>query len=119
MELKIVVDDIPPSNNRFMGKGSIKQQAHIYQDIKRQWAMFIRAAVGRKKPIHPIEKAIVKITYYFPNLIRRDPDNYSGKFILDGLVNAGVLIDDSFKNIELILEGKLDRDNPRTEIKIS
>lgn len=49
---------------------------------------------------------------------RRDPDNYSGKFLLDGLVRAGVLQDDSFSHIDLRLMGSLDRDNPRTEVLV-
>ena len=66
----------------------------------------------------PVKKAEVKIIYYFATKHRRDPDNYSGKFILDGLVNAGILEDDSFGNVELVLRGRVDRKNPRTEIEI-
>ena len=118
MNMTIVINEIPPSNNKFMGKGSVKNHAHDYQQRKKYWAWLIMAAVGRNKPKKPIKRASVTITYYFPNLIRRDPDNYSGKFINDGLVNAGILEDDSFNNVNLSLRGKLDRDNPRTEITI-
>ena len=52
-------------------------------------------------------------------ILRRDPDNYSGKFILDGLVKAGIIADDSFSNIDLRLCGKVDKKNPRTEIEIT
>lgn len=116
--MKLIINDIPPSNNKFMGRGSKKFQSFEYQDIKKQWAMLIRLSVGRSKPKKAIEKAIVTITYYFPNRIRRDPDNYSGKFINDGLVKAGVLKDDSFKNIHLVLKGDYDKENPRTEVEI-
>lgn len=116
--VKLIINDIPPSNNKFMGNGSVKKQAHEYQNIKKQWAILIRLAVGRNKPKEAIEKAIVTITYFFPNRIRRDPDNYSGKFINDGLVKAGVLVDDSFNNVELRLIGNYDKDDPRTEIEI-
>ncbi len=116
--MKLIINDIPPSNNKFMGKGSVNKQRFEYQDIKKQWAMLVRLAVGRDKPKQAIEKAIVTITYYFPNRIRRDPDNYAGKFINDGLVKAGVLEDDSFNNIHLVLKGDYDKENPRTEIEI-
>lgn len=115
--MKLIINEIPPSNNKFMGRGSKKYHAFKYQDVKKQWAMLIRLAVGRK-PKETIGKAIVTITYYFPNRIRRDPDNYSGKFVLDGLVKAGVLADDSFNNVELRLVGAYDKDDPRTEIEI-
>ena len=49
---------------------------------------------------------------------RRDPDNYSGKMLLDPLVREGILIDDSFDVVTLVLGGKVDKKNPRTEIEI-
>ena len=58
------------------------------------------------------------IKYYFKTRVRHDPDNYSGKFILDGLVKAGILQDDSFNNIQLILKASVDKEKPRTEINI-
>src|SRR5690606_40521196 len=44
----------------------------------------------------PFEKAICTLTYHFPDRRRRDPDNFSGKFIMDPLVAEGFLVDDSF-----------------------
>lgn len=49
---------------------------------------------------------------------RHDPDNYNGKFILDGLREAGIIEDDSFSNVELQLCGSYDKENPRTEIEV-
>ena len=72
----------------------------------------------RPKPKQPIRWATVKITYFFPDNRRRDPDNYAGKMILDGLTAAGVIVDDSFGCIELILKGECDRSNPRTEVEV-
>lgn len=82
-------------------------------------AWLIKASIKRaEKPKKPLEKAIVHITYFFKNKIRRDPDNYSGKMLLDPLVREGILTDDSFTNITLILEAGCDKNNPRTEIEI-
>lgn len=72
----------------------------------------------RPKPEKPLAQAIVTLRYYFPAATRRDPDNYSGKMILDGLTKAGIIQDDSFSHIRLELEGRVDRGNPRTEIEI-
>lgn len=69
------------------------------------------------KPPQALKKAAVKLVYHFPNAIRRDPDNYSGKMILDGLVSAGILADDSFNCIELQLSAIYDKGN-YTEIII-
>jgi len=113
--IKLIIPEIPPSNNKFMGRGSKNYQAFTYQEEKQKWAWLVQAAI-KKKLVKPIEKAVVNITYYFPDKRRRDPDNYSGKFILDGLTKAGIIKDDSFDNIELVLAGRVDRENPRTEI---
>ncbi len=115
--MKYVINDIPPSNNKYMGRGS-KGHNFVYQDDKKMWAWLVSAAVGRIKPRTPYKKSIVTITYYFKTKHRRDPDNYSGKFILDGLVKAKVIEDDSFSNIQLRLKGSYDKDKPRTEIEI-
>lgn len=115
---KFIVNQIPPSNNQFMGRGSRKHQAYAYQAIKKEWAWLIKEAVGRDGPKEPLVKSRLRLTYFFPTRHRRDPDNYSGKFILDGLVLAQVIEDDSFSNIRLELVGKHDKENPRVEIEV-
>lgn len=109
------IDAVPPSTNKYLGNSN---NFNIYRRDKKQWEWLIKAAVGRDKPKRPVEQAVVQITYYFRDSRRRDPDNYAGKFLCDGLVKAGVLQDDSFKNIELVLRGRVDRKNPRVEITI-
>ena len=114
--MKIVINDIPPSNNRYMGK---TYNYAVYQEEKKRWHWLIKASIKRaEKPKKPIEKAIVHITYYFKNKTRRDPDNYSGKMLLDPLVREGILVDDSFAAVTLVLDAGYDKDNPRTEIEI-
>lgn len=114
---KYVIDDIPESNNKYMGR-TAKGFHFVYQEDKKNWEWLVKAAVGKNRPKNPIEKSIVTLIYYFPTKHRRDPDNYSGKFLLDGLVKSGVIKDDSFNCIDLRLVGKVDRDNPRTEIVV-
>lgn len=115
--MKYTIKEIPPSNNKYIGKGGRGKNLK-YQQEKRKWEWLILEATNKSKPNKPIKKSIVELTYYFPTKHRRDPDNYSGKFILDGLVKAGVIEDDSFKCINLQLIGKYDKNNPRTEIRI-
>lgn len=81
----------------------------------------IKAALQKvKKPSVPLNRAVVTISYYFKSKGRRDPDNYSGKMLLDPLVKEGVIVDDSFDAIELrIKKGGVDKLNPRTEIEIT
>lgn len=113
----LIIPDIPPSNNKYQGRGSQKEHIIDYQEEKTKWGWLVRAHIN-KKPKKPFERAIVKITYYFPDKRRRDPDNYSGKFILDGLVDSNIIADDSFFNIKLILDAKTDRDKPRTMVEV-
>lgn len=112
--MKIVVNQIPPSNNKYMGNS---RNFNEYRKTKEYWHWLIRAAI-RETPRKPIEKAIVHIKYYFPDKRRRDPDNYSGKMLLDPLVREGILQDDSFNNVELRLSAAVDRKAPRTEIVV-
>lgn len=112
--LKITVHDIPPSNNNYMGNS---HSFHVYRREKEKWHWLIKAAI-KEKPKLPCKRATVRITYYFKDKRRRDPDNYSGKFILDPLVREGILADDSFNNVRLVLDAYVDRANPRTEIEI-
>lgn len=80
----------------------------------------IKAALQKvKKPSVPYAQAVVTILYYFKDNRRHDPDNYSGKMILDPLVKEGVIVDDSFDVIELrVKKGGVDKLNPRTEIEV-
>ncbi|MCH5186817.1 MAG: RusA family crossover junction endodeoxyribonuclease [Oscillospiraceae bacterium] len=112
--MKIVVNAIPPSNNKFIDNS---HSFNVYRREKQKWHWLIKAAITEKPP-EPIEKAIVRITYFFPDRRRRDPDNYSGKFILDPLTREGIIADDDFKHVRLELAAEVDRLNPRTEIEI-
>lgn len=113
MTYKYIIPAIPPSNNKFIGKTDY----HKYQKVKKEWAQLI-AMVCKPRPPAPLDGVTVRLTYYFANRIRHDPDNYSGKVILDGLVKAGIIRDDSFECIKLEIAGDYDKGNPRTEIEV-
>lgn len=109
-----IIPEIPPSNNKFIGRTNRWE----YQKTKKEWCNYINIFCN-PKPVEPIKKAIVNLIYFFPDKIKRDPDNYSGKMILDGLVQVGILKDDNFDCIDLnIKKGGVDKENPRTEISI-
>lgn len=110
---KYIVNEIPPSLNKYLGNSHSYQ---IYRQDKDHWEWLVRLAIKNDRPQKPFEKAEVIITYFFGNRRRHDSDNYSGKFINDGLVKAGVLKDDSFKCMDLKVKGDTDLNNPRTEI---
>lgn len=109
-----IIPAIPPSTNKYAGRENVWE----YRKLKQQWKDMI-CLICREKPPNPLERATVKITYFFPTKTRHDPDNYAGKMILDGLTAAKIIKDDSFDCIELVLRGDYDKDNPRVEIEIT
>lgn len=114
MTYTYTIPEVPPSNNKFIGRTN----KWAYQAEKKRWAEIINLFC-RPKPDKPVENAIVTLLYHFADKRRRDPDNFSGKMILDGLVKARILVDDSFDNIKLVLvQGESDRNKPRTVIEI-
>ena len=88
-----------------------------YQKTKREWSQIIRTAI-KEKPVEPLKKAVVHIHYVFADKRRRDPDNYSGKMILDAIVKHGMIEDDSFSNIELKLSASYQKGVKQTRVRI-
>lgn len=91
-----------------------------YAAMKRQYTNAIAALA--KAELQPVEVYPVRIfcDWYCRNR-RKDCDNiaHGKKNILDGLVKAGVLRDDSFKCVaELRDRFFVDRENPRIEVRI-
>jgi Holliday junction resolvase RusA-like endonuclease len=107
------IPQIPPSLNRFAGR----KNEWEYRELKQEWKDMVYL-LCRPLPQSPIPRATVTLTYYFGSRGRRDPDNYSGKMILDGLTAAGIIQDDSFQHIDLRVQGRYDKANPRTEITV-
>jgi Holliday junction resolvase RusA-like endonuclease len=67
-----------------------------------------------------MEKIDLAITWYEPNK-RRDKDNIMAgqKFILDGLVQAGVIANDGWKQIgDITHRFRVDKANPRIEVEL-
>lgn len=114
--MKIIVNGIPPSLNQFAGR----ENSWAYRDAKETWTNLV-AYLARNHPDRPKEPypfASVTIRYFFPDRRRRDPDNYCGKFLLDGLTKAGIITDDDFRHIRLSVSGECDPRSPRTEITV-
>jgi Holliday junction resolvase RusA-like endonuclease len=66
-----------------------------------------------------IQGCKMECTSYLKTKIRADVDNMSPKFLIDGLVEAGFIVDDDYKHIHsLTLKIDYDKDRPRTEILV-
>lgn len=88
--------------------------------LKQKWKDFIKWFVEEQGYSNlRIEQCEVEQTIYYNNNRRHDIDNSVPKFVLDGLIEGGMIVDDDSKHIQkLTLMCDVDKDNPRTEIKI-
>lgn len=110
--MKITINAIPPTINKYIGRSNIWQ---YQQDKKAYHKAIVMSTIG----INPkYDKCRIKVTYYFKDKRRHDPSNYD-KFLLDGLVEANIIKDDNYSVIEEFTTiGKYDKDNPRVEVEI-
>lgn len=115
--MTITVPGVPPSLNRFAGR----ENTWEYRETKQKWTAAVKYAcrASRGRPKEPYQRAVVSIVYYFPDRRRRDADNYAGKFLLDGLTRAGVIVDDDLRHITTIIRGECDPKNPRTVLTVT
>ena len=100
---------IPPGQNRLtrVGRQGWRQAA----GWKRTWDQRAAAAIAAARAAgtwdgRPFPQAVVRVVYHFADRRRRDPDNYTAatKLFLDAFVEAGVLVDDSFQHVTLVVE---------------
>lgn len=92
---------IPSSNNKYIGR-HVKTNKDYISEKKKIFALIYYSTL-KTKPKKPFKKSILQLFYNFPDKKRRDPDNYSGKMIIDALVKSGIIEDDSFKNVLLLI----------------
>lgn len=121
MTYKIVIPGELPDLNTIIAeskRGRGKWQP--YNEMKQEYTNIVAwiAKSGIKKQL---EKIDLEITWICKNR-RKDKDNISGggtKFILDGLVAAGVIENDGWKQIgDIYHKFKVDKHNPRVEVEI-
>lgn len=114
--MMVTIEGVPPSMNAFAGRSNVWE----YRATKKKWTWAVKTAclANKDRPKEPWENATVEITYFFPDRRRRDHDNYAGKFVLDGLTRAGVIVDDDLRHISVLVRGGYDKEFARTQILI-
>lgn len=114
--IRLTIPGVPPSLNRTAGRANVWD----YRATKKKWTEAVVWAIRAAKirPEKPYDRARVLITYYFPTAARHDADNYSGKYLLDGLTQGGIIVDDDLKHISTAIRGEIDREHPRTVILV-
>ena len=89
--------------------------------LKQKWKDFIVWFIEDQgyTNLH-INRCEMTFSTYYPNTRRHDVDNSTPKFILDGFVQSGFVVDDDSEHIEsLTLRCFSDVERPRTEITVT
>ena len=89
--------------------------------LKQRWKDFIRWYVEEQGYSNlRIKRCEIRQVIYYPTNRRHDIDNSTPKFVLDGLVESGMIVDDDCTHItKLTLECGVDKEHPRTELYIN
>jgi Holliday junction resolvase RusA-like endonuclease len=95
IELEVDVPGIPPNPNRRLHYQALGRERKEFRGWTKLAALAAMADSGHADD-YPLKAAIVEATFFVKVRRRRDPDNLiaSLKPLLDGLVDAGVLVDD-------------------------
>lgn len=114
---KIIIKGRLPGRNE--SEKAARSHWSVGAKLKKQFTSLVAWECKAQK-IKPVKQASIEVTFYEPNY-RRDEDNVFGgiKYILDGLVQASVIPNDTRKCVSLKLNPVLvDKQNPRVEINI-
>ncbi|MFP4662686.1 MAG: RusA family crossover junction endodeoxyribonuclease [Halanaerobiales bacterium] len=112
---KITIPGEMPGLNKITK--AAKDHYHAYNNMKRENTELVMLIANKLPKMKSVK---LNITWYCKNK-RRDPDNIAAakKFILDGLVEAGVLKNDGWSEVKGWEESwEVDKDNPRVEVTL-
>lgn len=104
----MTVPGIPPSPNQTRREHWAKRAAAAKQWKRDAFYAAVEAReVWRGRVRFPLPSAAVRLVIVSPTSVRRDPDNAiaSMKPLIDGLVQAGIIADDSFAVVRELTVG--------------
>jgi hypothetical protein len=117
--IKITVGELPSRvrvYDRFFFENGELTSRH-YQEVRNYWYSLMRKVLQgyQGKPIDP---ALIYIQYYMPK--GADVGNHLSKFIIDGIMYAGGIVEDNVQHLKVISEGTVicEKGEERTEIYI-
>jgi crossover junction endodeoxyribonuclease RusA len=116
----VIIPGIPPTLNEYRRQHPMQQYREKQDWQVRTMGAFWDAYGATVKPT-AMEKARVTATFHYPDRRRRDPDGAAAslKGVLDGLVAVGLLADDDFDHVELVVRrGEPDKARPRVEVLV-
>lgn len=124
---KIILPVAPDADSSFNEVVGFSSTGYFMHKLKTRWEdltySYVRQLVQEKELPEPFRHKIgIEFRFYFQTIRRRDYDNYflACKGIMDGLVKADVLKDDSTDDVEQDgIRFYKDPDSPRVEVEIS
>jgi len=123
MKIDLPLEVYYTKNKKFILNLNNYRNAHyrILSNAKKIYADNLVARISHPKYEEPV---VLTYTYYAKSRRRLDvsnPCSIIDKFTCDALVKAGVLEDDSSKQIKKVIYkyGGIDKDNPRCELEIA
>ena len=124
MQIKLPLEVYYSKNKKFILNLNNYRNAHyrVLANAKKLYSENLQASFKDLEPF--TEPVVLKYTYYARSKRRIDvsnPCSIIDKFTCDALVKAGVLEDDSSKQIKKVIYkyGGIDKNNPRCELKIA
>tara|TARA_R100001594_G_scaffold292_1_gene1220 strand:+ start:5994 stop:6365 length:372 start_codon:yes stop_codon:yes gene_type:complete len=102
--MKIVLPNLPPKEANPNSNSHYYVRSKVRREQQEQIIGYVLANTNR--PPEPLHKAHITITWRASDKRNRDIDNLFSamKGSLDGLVNVGVLLDDSAKHVSYTLK---------------
>ncbi len=107
--LKVVINDVLPRRKN-------ESPAAI---MRLYWMMNVVDAIKKLGIAIRYERALCSITVYGQRDVGWDLDNRAISYIINGLRMADVIPGDEWYHLSLVLLGGLDKENPRTEIRVT
>jgi hypothetical protein len=112
-----IVGPLPGMNEMIAAAKGSGGRGRGYATMKLAWTLKVKSEA---KGLRPVSRAFLRFTW-FESSRRRDPDNVCAakKFILDGLVAAGVLPKDGWASVAGFSDRwAVDKARPRVEVTI-
>ena len=120
--IKLTVS-VPPAEISGNARGHTLHKARIVKKVRAEAKTIANITINSLDAEHqkllPYKSAIVVPTFFHKVKRKRDRDNLTRalKSVIDGLVDAGMIVDDS-ECIIIPPIKRIDKDNPRVELKV-
>lgn len=115
--MKLIIPGELPTMNEIVKVS--KSHPMAYANMKKKYTGLV---VLQARKLKRVDRADFHITWHCKDK-RKDKDNISGggtKFLLDGLVAAGVIDNDGWKQVgDITNKFAVDKENPRIEVEIT